>query len=109
MALILVLSYLMISNVRYRTFKQVRVSPASLAAFVALLATFTTLALVFQPALALLVFFGGYVSVGLIEQALGLVRRGINPSGRQNTADVAETRAKGAQNEPPAPTVKNDN
>lgn len=100
-ALILVLSYLMISNVRYRTFKQVRVSKKSFAAFLATLATFTGLALAFQPPFALFVFFSGYVAVGLLEAVWFIGRRRDEP--KRSAASTSQAPESGLT-PPSAPT-----
>jgi CDP-diacylglycerol--serine O-phosphatidyltransferase len=70
LVLVLVLSYLMVSNVRYRSFKDVKMSKKSLSIGVLLIALFVFLAARTQPAFALLAFFLGYVSLGLIEQVV---------------------------------------
>lgn len=72
--LTLLLSYLMVSNVRYRTFKQAQLTPKSVLFFVGLLVTFMTLALWHQPPFALLIFFSGYVALGLFESILSFGR-----------------------------------
>jgi CDP-diacylglycerol---serine O-phosphatidyltransferase len=68
--LVVVLAYLMVSNVRYRSFKDVKVSPKSLAVVFALIVVFAMISARVQPAFALLAFFGGYVCVGLLEEII---------------------------------------
>jgi CDP-diacylglycerol--serine O-phosphatidyltransferase len=75
LVLLLVLSYLMISNVRYRTFKDVHVSKKSLTVFFAVMCTFAFVAARFQPTFALLAFFSSYVGMGLIEEVVFFRRR----------------------------------
>ena len=75
LTLILVLSYLMVSNVRYRTFKDVRPNRTSLSVIFALLLTFTAISLRVRPTFALLAFFSGYVALGLIEEVIFYRRR----------------------------------
>ncbi|MEK7705139.1 MAG: CDP-diacylglycerol--serine O-phosphatidyltransferase [Myxococcota bacterium] len=75
-AFVLVVAYLMVSNVRYRTFKDVRPTPAALATVLAIGVAFLAVAVIFQPTLALLTLFGVYVASGLIES---LIRRGKGP------------------------------
>ncbi len=73
--LMLLLSYLMVSNVRYRTFKDVKVGRKSIAVFVIAVLTFVTVAVSFQPSFALLAFFSTYVGLGLIEEVIFFRRR----------------------------------
>ena len=75
LVLILVLSYLMISNVRYRTFKDVKISRKSLTVFFIFSLLFALVAAHIQPTFALLAFFSGYVGLGLIEEVVFFRRR----------------------------------
>lgn len=68
--LILVLSYLMISNVRYRTFKNLQPSLKSLLGFTAAMLAFVTIAVVLEPSFACLTFFSTYVTLGLLEEVV---------------------------------------
>lgn len=74
-ALILGLSALMVSNVRYRTFKEVRPTASSVSAAVALLGVFFVVSRLSTPALGGLVFFSAYVLLGLGEALLRAVLR----------------------------------
>ena len=69
MALMALLATLMVSNIRYRTFKDVSVSRFSLFLFASSVLAFVILASYLQPTLGLLVLFSGYVGVGLVESA----------------------------------------
>ena len=73
--LILLLSFLMVSNVRYRTFKDIKVGRKSIAAFVFAVLAFVTMAVMFQATFALLAFFSAYVGLGLIEEVIFFRRR----------------------------------
>ncbi len=73
--LILVLSYLMISNVRYRTFKNLKVGPVSLIAFAVAMTAFIVMAVALEPSFACLTFFSTYVTLGLIEEVVFFRRR----------------------------------
>lgn len=73
--LILVLSYLMISNVRYRTFKNLKLNATSLAGFVAAMTAFVVLAVKVEASFACLTFFSTYVGLGLIEEVVFFRRR----------------------------------
>jgi CDP-diacylglycerol---serine O-phosphatidyltransferase len=74
LVLVLVLSYLMISNIRYRSFKDVRPGVKSVTALLALIALFTLIATQIEPTFAILAFFSAYVSVGLIEEVVQFAR-----------------------------------
>lgn len=93
LVLILVLAYLMVSNVRYRSFKKVRPTPAALAIVLVLAVALATLAVVIAPDFALFVFFCGYVALGLLEEVIFFRRR------RRQTASPAES-AGGSRGEP---------
>jgi CDP-diacylglycerol--serine O-phosphatidyltransferase len=90
LVLILVLSYLMISNVRYRSFKDVHLSTLSVAGGFTIAAIFAALAALMQPTFALLAFFSVYVLLGLIEEVVRFARRqpdvhataGVPPGGK---------------------------
>lgn len=75
LALVLVLSYLMVSNVRYRTFKDAKLSPTSLAVATTLVTLFVALAWFVRPTFALLAFVSGYVAYGLFEEIVFFRRR----------------------------------
>ena len=74
LVLILVLSYLMVSNVRYRSFKDLRLSTKSISAGFVLAILFGVIAASIQPTFALLAFFGGYVLLGLVEEVVQFAR-----------------------------------
>ena len=74
-AFILIISYLMVSNVRYRTFKDVKFSRKSLAIFVGSMLLFALASAALQPAFALLAFFCAYVAMGLVEEVIFFRRR----------------------------------
>jgi len=73
--LVLVLAYLMISNIRYRSFKDVHVGAKSVAVLLLVLGIFGVLALRVQPTFAVFCFFCAYISVGLIEELVIFARR----------------------------------
>lgn len=68
--LVAVLSYLMISNVRYRSFKTLRPSHTTLTVFGLVVLVFLSLALWVRPSFALLSFTSAYVVYGLIEEVV---------------------------------------
>ncbi len=74
MVLTVVLSYLMVSNIRYRTFKGTQLNRGR-AALLFLLASLSVVsAIQFNPATVLVAAMGGYVLMGLVESVL-LFRR----------------------------------
>jgi CDP-diacylglycerol--serine O-phosphatidyltransferase len=85
LALTLVLAYLMVSNVRYRSFKDVHLSPRSLATGFALAAFFGIVAALIQPTFSLLALFGTYVLLGLVEEVV----RFVHPTHAEAHAGVA--------------------
>lgn len=72
--LVLVLAYLMVSNVRYRSFKDLRLSSKSIVVGFLLAVSFGAVAASIQPAFALLTFFCGYVLLGLVEEVVRFLR-----------------------------------
>lgn len=75
LVLVAVLSYLMVSNVRYRSFKDVKPTPITFIVFGFTLTAFLVLALWVRPSFALLSFVSAYVSYGLIEEVVFFRRR----------------------------------
>lgn len=73
--LILVLSYLMVSNVRYRSFKKIKPSPRVLATLVLLLVSFGVLAVMVSPSFSMFILFGAYVLLGMVEEVVFFRRR----------------------------------
>jgi CDP-diacylglycerol--serine O-phosphatidyltransferase len=101
MILVVVLSYLMVSRIRFRTFKdfrpRMRTAPIVLAIFVALAAAVALL----KARLALVCAVAAYVAVGLIEEVIFFKKRRLLDA-EQAEAQTAQT-ASPAGNEPPAP------
>ncbi|MFZ9887806.1 MAG: CDP-diacylglycerol--serine O-phosphatidyltransferase [Myxococcota bacterium] len=73
--LVVVLCYLMVSNVRYRTFKDFRPSLRTLPVIVLVLGAGFAVSLRFHPSAALVVFIGGYIFEGLLEEIIFFRRR----------------------------------
>jgi CDP-diacylglycerol--serine O-phosphatidyltransferase len=69
------IAYLMVSNIRYRTFKDVKVSPLSLGVFGGLIVTFVVIAVLVHPTFALVAFVSGYVAYGLLEEIVFFRKR----------------------------------
>ena len=72
---VIVLAVLQVSTVRFRSFKKLRLSRASVIGLIIALVTPIVIALHFgQPWLMLLIFTGGYICSGLIEHLIGVLR-----------------------------------
>jgi len=65
-----VLSLLMVSTVRYRTLKDVKVSPKSAAVFTLICIGGVIVATQFHPAYVLAAYFATYLALGLIESGV---------------------------------------
>lgn len=72
---VLGLSYLMVSNIRYRTFKETHLSRRKGAILVGLAGIVIVAALLVQPAVALVGAMTGYILIGLAEGGVRLGRR----------------------------------
>jgi CDP-diacylglycerol--serine O-phosphatidyltransferase len=68
--LVLVLAFLMVSTIRYRTFKEAGLNPRTLFAFLLVIAVGLFVAIRGRPSLVLLVYFLSYVLLGLAEEAI---------------------------------------
>lgn len=73
--LTLVLSYLMVSNVRYHSFKNLRPKSREALVLVMLLGLGALIAAQMRPSVVPLVYFAGYVLLGLVEEVLFRKRR----------------------------------
>jgi CDP-diacylglycerol--serine O-phosphatidyltransferase len=69
------LALLMVSTVRYRTFKDVRLNPKSITVFLLISALGVVIATRFHPAFVLVVYFTGYLVLGMVETAFSLGSR----------------------------------
>jgi CDP-diacylglycerol--serine O-phosphatidyltransferase len=90
---VLVLSFLQVSTIRYRTFKDVHLSPKSLTVFVFLSLTGVAVALATRPAFVILVYFGAYIAMGLAESLIVIGRRGVERRRALTAAQQAELAA----------------
>jgi CDP-diacylglycerol--serine O-phosphatidyltransferase len=70
-----VLSLLMISTLRYRTFKDVRLNKRTLSVFMAVCLAGVFVATRIHPSFVLVVYFAGYLVLGFVESGLLLGRR----------------------------------
>ncbi|PTL79068.1 CDP-diacylglycerol--serine O-phosphatidyltransferase [Vitiosangium sp. GDMCC 1.1324] len=69
------LSLLMVSTVRYRTFKDLRLSPRSALVLMLVLASGVIIGTRFHPAYVLIAYMFAYLAFGLIESAFGVRKR----------------------------------
>jgi CDP-diacylglycerol--serine O-phosphatidyltransferase len=74
-AVVVGLSYLMVSNIRYRTFKETRFSRNRGLLLLLMAVTAVFFALSRQPAIALVSAMGAYILLGLAEGGVGVGRR----------------------------------
>jgi CDP-diacylglycerol--serine O-phosphatidyltransferase len=74
-ALVLVLSYLMVSNIRYRTFKDVGLNPKSLLLFLLVCLAGVVVAARMRPSFVLVTYFSAYLLLGLAEEIVFFRRR----------------------------------
>ena len=92
-ALVLVLAFLMVSTIRYRTFKEAGLNARTLLVFLLVTALGVAVAIRSRPSLVLLVYFSVYILIGLAEEAL---------FGRRRRA-AARAKAAAAAKRPPEP------
>ena len=72
LAVVVFLALLMVSTVRYRTFKDVKPNPRSAAVLVSVIVTGVVVGMLSHPAWVLVTYFGLYLLSGLVESALML-------------------------------------
>src|SRR5882724_6381923 len=68
--LVLVLAFLMVSTIRYRTFKEAGLNPRTILVFLLITAVGVAVAIRGRPSLVLLVYFSIYILLGLAEEVL---------------------------------------
>ncbi len=73
--LVLGLAFLMVSTIRFRSFKEVRLSPLTVSSIVVVLAATLYIALRFHLSLALAWLLLGYVLLGIVESLIRITRR----------------------------------
>ena len=74
-ALMLGLGTLMVSNIRFRTFKASRPSRKAIALIMLVIASAAAIAVRFRPSFAIVALLSSYLLFGLVENAVHLVRR----------------------------------
>lgn len=73
--LVAVLCYLMVSNVRYRTFKDFRPTAKTVPIVVLIVAAGFAVAFLVHPSAAVVLFIGGYIFEGLLEEVVFFKKR----------------------------------
>jgi CDP-diacylglycerol--serine O-phosphatidyltransferase len=68
------LSFLMVSTIKFRSFKNVKLSLMSVLMVLGAIGSTIAIAIVFHPSVALVWLLGGYVSLGVVEAILDLSR-----------------------------------
>ncbi len=71
---VVLLSFLMVSTVRYRTFKDLHLSPRSLSAFAALSAAGLAVGVATRASFVLVVYMGAYIALGIAESVFEKAR-----------------------------------
>ncbi|MEW6430625.1 MAG: CDP-diacylglycerol--serine O-phosphatidyltransferase [Myxococcota bacterium] len=84
------LALLMVSTVRYRTFKDVKPSPKMAALLISIIAAGVAIAAVSHPAWVLVTYFGLYLLSGLIESGFMLRRYFAEKKASASLADVID-------------------
>lgn len=97
-ALVVVLSYLMVSRVRFRTFKDFRPSVRTTPILVAVLAALGLAVVVLKASVTLVLAVGCYILLGLVEEVVFFRRRR-----HEATAHAAAQSASPPSAAPPAP------
>ncbi len=72
--IVLLLSLLMVSTVRYRTFKDVHLSPRSLGVFLAIVAVGVAVGLTTRASFVLVVYMAAYLAMGIAESIVWKAR-----------------------------------
>ena len=95
--LTLLLSYLMVSTVHFRTFREFKLSPLSVSFLGALFATITVVLVVYDVTLLLVLLGGSYIGAGLIQEIFTFGRRRraddvlyLQPIGEPDCDEIAE-------------------
>lgn len=91
MGVVLFLALLMVSTVRYRTFKDAKPNPKTAAMLAGVIATGVVIGVLSHPAWVLVAYFGLYLLSGLVESALMLRRYLLHrPAAAASIADVID-------------------
>lgn len=86
----LVMSYLMVSNVRYRTFKQIGNKRRAAAVVAVVLMAFSAATRAYHLGMALAMLFSSYVLLGLLEEVVFFKQRRREETPRANDPEIVE-------------------
>ncbi len=103
---VLVLAFLMVSTIRYRTFKEAGLNPRTLLVFVLAIAVGVVVAYRGRPSLVLLVYFSFYILLGLAEELLFGRRR--RAAARAHAAATVPVGPESDPDEPLLPAEEDD-
>jgi CDP-diacylglycerol--serine O-phosphatidyltransferase len=101
MLLVLIVSYLMVSNVRYRTFKDLRLTRRNVTLILLLLGLFGVIAVKIRPTFAVTICWWGFLAVGLVEEVVFFRRR------RREAASARSAAPRAAAQQPPPEEERN--
>src|SRR6267378_6698437 len=104
--LVLVLAFLMVSTIRYRTFKEAGLNPRTFLVFLVVIAVGVVVAYRGRPSLVLLVYFSFYILLGLAEELLFGRRR--RAAARANAAAAVPVGPESDPDEPLLPAEEDD-
>ncbi len=90
---VLLLSFLMVSTVKYRTFKDVHLSAKSFTAFAAVIFIGVGVAIATRPAFVLVVYMAAYIALGLTESIFAHGRSAADLAARLSPKARAELEA----------------
>ena len=88
--LVVILSYLMVSRIRFRTFKDFRPRMKTLPLLLAILVGMVIAVLVLKARLALCFAVGGYVTLGLVEEVVFFKKRRLQELEQKAAGDAAK-------------------
>ena len=103
--LMLALSFLMVSTIRYRTFKEAGLNPRTLLVFALVVGVGVVVAYRGRPSLVLLVYFSFYILLGLGEEAV--FGRGRRRAAREQAA-LSAASASAEEEEPLLPAEEDE-
>ncbi len=95
----LVLSYLMVSTIRYHSFKKVKLHARELAVLASVLLFGAIVAIRLRPSFVLVAYFSGYVLLGLVEEIVFRRRREAELSLAAAPAAMGVEREQGGEDE----------
>lgn len=101
-ALVVILSYLMVSRIRFRTFKDFRPRMKTLPLLLAILLGVVVAVLLLKARLALVFAVGGYVSLGLVEEVVFFKKRRLQDLEVKRQTDAAAAALASPPPTPPA-------